>query len=226
MLESSHVAGPQMRAYVDTATPCPPSPRTTLVLGSRNSFSRQQIRGGARRPAPERSRARRTSLGRTHILRDKRHCRCSYPHAPQCRPTLAFPLPHPAPGLSGRIAGSDRESIRMRWPQSHRFGSQSSTGSRAGQAVRAWDTAPPWDTAPHGIPRRRGIPRRKGCRVAWSADDESASLVVGSPVVGSPVPVQMWAELAQSWCRCGRSWPSPGADVGGASPVLVQRWGG
>ncbi len=91
MLESSHVAGPQMRAYVDTATPCPPSPRTTLVLGSRNSFSRQQIRGGARRPAPERSRARRTSLGRAPILRDKRHCRCSYPHAPQCRPTLAFP---------------------------------------------------------------------------------------------------------------------------------------
>jgi hypothetical protein len=82
---------------------------------------------------------------------------------------FGFPpcLTPPRAGLSARIAGSDREPIRTRWPQSHRFGSQSSTGSRAGQAVRAWDTAPhgiprrvgyraAWDTAPRGIPRRVG----------------------------------------------------------------------
>ena len=29
---------------------------------------------------------------------------------------------------------------------------------------------------------------------------------------------------AKSRCRCGRRWPSPGADVAGAGPVLVQMW--
>jgi hypothetical protein len=31
---------------------------------------------------------------------------------------------------------------------------------------------------------------------------------------------------AQSWCRCGRGGPSPGADVAGVGPVLVQMWPG
>jgi hypothetical protein len=31
---------------------------------------------------------------------------------------------------------------------------------------------------------------------------------------------------AQSGCRCGRGEPSPGADVGGVSPVPVQMWQG
>jgi hypothetical protein len=37
----------------------------------------------------------------------------------------------------------------------------------------------------------------------------------------SPVLVPMWQGCAQSWCRCGRGEPSPGADVVGVSPVLV-----
>ncbi len=68
----------------------------------------------------------------------------------------------------------------------------------------------------------------------------------GADVAGvSPVPVQMWAGGARSWCRCGRGRaqsrcrcgggePSPGADVApgpvadaaGASPVRVQMWRG
>jgi hypothetical protein len=31
----------------------------------------------------------------------------------------------------------------------------------------------------------------------------------------------MWQGLAQSRCRCGRDWPSPGADVAGISPSLA-----
>ena len=31
---------------------------------------------------------------------------------------------------------------------------------------------------------------------------------------------------ARSRCRCGRGEPSPGADVGGVSPVPVQMWAG
>ncbi len=47
-----------------------------------------------------------------------------------------------------------------------------------------------------------------------------------------PVPVQMQqgadaaGGCAQSRCRCGRSEPSPGADVEGVSPVPVQIWAG
>jgi hypothetical protein len=40
----------------------------------------------------------------------------------------------------------------------------------------------------------------------------------------SPVPVPMWQRRAQSRCRCGSGEPSPGADVVGVSPVLVQTW--
>jgi hypothetical protein len=38
------------------------------------------------------------------------------------------------------------------------------------------------------------------------------------------VPAQMWAGGAQSRRRCGRGEPSPGADVGGGSPVPAQMW--
>ena len=40
----------------------------------------------------------------------------------------------------------------------------------------------------------------------------------------SPVPVQMRQGWAQSWCRCGRGGPSPGADVAGVGSVAVQMW--
>jgi hypothetical protein len=40
------------------------------------------------------------------------------------------------------------------------------------------------------------------------------------------VPAQMWAGGAQSRRRCGRGEPSPGADVGGGSPVPAQMWAG
>jgi hypothetical protein len=40
------------------------------------------------------------------------------------------------------------------------------------------------------------------------------------------VPAQMWEGRAQSRRRCGRGEPSPGADVGGASPVPAQMWDG
>ena len=54
----------------------------------------------------------------------------------------------------------------------------------------------------------------------------------------SPVPVpwmwwrraqsshsaQSWQGRAQSWSRCGRGQPSPGADVAAVSPVPVQMW--
>ena len=38
--------------------------------------------------------------------------------------------------------------------------------------------------------------------------------------------VQMWQGRGQSRCRCGGGEPSPGADVGGVSPVPVQMWAG
>ena len=41
-----------------------------------------------------------------------------------------------------------------------------------------------------------------------------------------PGPVQMWQGWAQSRCRSGSGNPSPGADVAGVSPVLVQMWHG
>jgi hypothetical protein len=34
------------------------------------------------------------------------------------------------------------------------------------------------------------------------------------------------SRYAQSCCRCGRGAPSPGADVAGTSPVLLQMWQG
>ncbi len=41
-----------------------------------------------------------------------------------------------------------------------------------------------------------------------------------------PVPAQIWAGRAQSRRRCGWGEPSPGANVGGASPVLAQMLAG
>ena len=51
--------------------------------------------------------------------------------------------------------------------------------------------------------------------------------VAGAVACGgsSPVPVDM-RQRAQCRCSCGKGAPSPGADVAGVRPVLVQMWSG
>ncbi len=74
---------------------------------------------------------------------------------------------------------------------------------------------------------------------------EPSHRLVQSPLVvaedlaacSTTVPVQMWQERVQSWCRCGWAEPTPGADAAGVSPspiadaagvgpVPVQMWPG
>ena len=60
-----------------------------------------------------------------------------------------------------------------------------------------------------GVLVRQPCPKRKTTK--------PAPQLPGPVAVVSPVLVQMWPGRAQSWCRCGRGEPSPGAGVAGAS---------
>jgi hypothetical protein len=70
-------------------------------------------------------------------------------------------------------------------------------------------------------PNRLQSPKMRGRDPARSPERRSkCALQRSSPV--SPAPVQTWRKWALSRRRCGRGEPSPGADMAGTSPVLVQ----
>ncbi len=63
----------------------------------------------------------------------------------------------------------------------------------------------------------------RACSEMKSAGTLNVSKKISETLQGtSRVPEQMWAGRAQSRSRCGRGEPSPGADVGGASPRRMQ----
>ena len=59
---------------------------------------------------------------------------------------------------------------------------------------------------------------------ANAADDAGYTPLLHVSLRATLARARHWC--AQSRCRCGRGEPSPGADVAGVSPVLVQMWQG
>ena len=68
--------------------------------------------------------------------------------------------------------------------------------------------------------------RRKAPLKPAAHGNATAGLIQKALAHHAVVHLRSRANRAQSWCRCGRGAPKPGADVGGVSPVLVKIWHG
>ena len=105
----------------------------------------------------------------------------------------------------------DRIHVRSKWEH---------TLSRD---FRPHRTAPhtPLRCAQHGWCRYVGA--RTDHRVHWVRTVETLRKL---PETSAPCSGTAAARLGATWRRCGRGKPSPGADVGGVSPVPAQMWAG
>jgi hypothetical protein len=71
-----------------------------------------------------------------------------------------------------------------------------------------------------GLARNRCVPCAVVC---MNCSLLPVAKCAGADVAGaSRVPAQMWEGVGQSWRRCGRGEPSPGADVGGDAVASRQ----